>query len=79
VSTAPVIPIRRLPAAEAPLVWMTEHEVSEHLKVPVDTLRDWRRTGAVKTLPFHRLGRLVRYELGEIDAAMNAARVEVTR
>lgn len=78
-STAAVIPIRPMPQADVPLVWMTEREVSEHLKIPVDTLRDWRRTGAVRKLPFHRLGRLVRYERSEIDAAMEAARVEVTR
>lgn len=55
--------------------WMTEQEVSDHLKVPVDTLRDWRRTDAVKVLPFHRIGRLVRYERAEIDATVRAGRV----
>ncbi|MDQ1174211.1 putative site-specific integrase-resolvase [Microbacterium testaceum] len=77
-STAPVIPLRPAAQPDSPLVWMTEQEVSEHLKVSIHTLRDWRRKDAVKVLPFHELGRLIRYERGEIDAAMRAGRVEVT-
>lgn len=56
--------------------WMTEHEISEHTKVPVQTLRSWRRTDAVRVLPFHRLGRLIRYDLAEVDAAIAAGRVD---
>ncbi|GLJ79013.1 helix-turn-helix domain-containing protein [Microbacterium imperiale] len=58
------------------LEYMTELEVAEYLKVPVATLRDWRRKDAVKVLPFHKIGRLIRYERGEVDAAMRAGRVE---
>lgn len=57
--------------------WMTETEVSEHTRIPVETLRSWRRPDAVKVLPFHKLGRLVRYEQGEVDAALAASIVEV--
>jgi excisionase family DNA binding protein len=75
---APVTPIRPIVADDRRPEWMTEHEVAEHTKVPVDTLRDWRRKDAVKVLPFHKLGRLIRYERGEVDATILAGRVEVT-
>lgn len=65
------------PAVEARPEWMTEHEVSDYTRIPVQTLRSWRRVDAVKTLPFHKLGRLVRYERGEVDAALAASRVDV--
>jgi len=73
-----VTPIRPMPAPARQLEWMNEHQVSEHTGIPVQTLRTWRRDGAVRVLPFHKIGRLVRYERGEVDDAMNAARVEVT-
>ncbi|MBN9176076.1 MAG: helix-turn-helix domain-containing protein [Microbacterium sp.] len=57
---------------------MTEDEVSEYLKISVETLRDWRRTDAVKVLPFHRIGRLVRYERSEVDEIVLAGRVGVS-
>lgn len=59
--------------------WMDELEVSAYLKVPVETLRDWRRKDSVRVLPFHKLGRLVRYERAEVDAAMDTNRVEPER
>lgn len=77
-SAASVIPIRPISQPDSPSVWMTEQEVSEYLKVSVNTLRDWRRKGAVRVLPFHEIGRLIRYERGEVDAKMRAGRVEVT-
>lgn len=78
-AAAKVTPIRPVaPAPDRRPEWMTEQEVSEHVKVPLETLRDWRRKDAVKVLPFHRLGRLVRYERGEVDATVQAGRVEVT-
>jgi excisionase family DNA binding protein len=58
---------------------MNETQVSEYTGIPVQTLRSWRRDGAVRVLPFHKVGRLVRYERGEVDDAINASRVEVTR
>ncbi len=57
--------------------WMTEKEVSAHTRIPVETLRTWRRDGAVRVLPFHKIGRLVRYERAEVDAAIEASRVAV--
>lgn len=64
-------------AVESGPVWMTEKEVSAHTRIPVETLRYWRRDGAVRVLPFHKIGRLVRYERREVDAAIEASRVAV--
>lgn len=60
------------------LEYLTEDEVSEYLRIPVNTLRDWRRKDAVKVLPFHKIGRLIRYERTEIDVAMRAGLVEAS-
>lgn len=59
--------------------WMTEQEISEHTKIPAATLWSWRRIDPVRVLPFHRLGRLIRYGLDEIDAAIAANRVDPLR
>jgi hypothetical protein len=72
-------PIRALAGEDRQLRWLTEQQVSDHTGIPVQTLRSWRRDGAVRVLPFHKLGRLVRYELGEVDAALIAAVVEVSK
>ena len=73
----------RMTMSEAPIGsihhgrrWMTEQEISEHTKIPVATLRSWRRADAVRVLPFHRLGRLIRYDLEEVDAAIAGNRVD---
>lgn len=77
-STAPVTPIRPVPATDRRPEYLTEEEVADYLKVSIGTLRDWRRKDAVKVLPFHKIGRLIRYERGEVDATIQAGRVEVT-
>ena len=76
---ANVTPIRRPVTESRPLEWMTETEASKHTRIPVQTLRSWRRDGAVRVLPFHKIGRLVRYERHEVDEALAAGRVEVTQ
>ena len=58
--------------------WATEQQVSEHTGIPVETLRSWRRNGIAKVLPFSKVGRLVRYNIEDVDAAIKATRVEVT-
>lgn len=59
--------------------WKTEQDVAEYTRVSVHTLRDWRRTGVVRVLPFHQLGTLVRYDRAEVDAAIHAGKVETNR
>ena len=76
-STANVIELHPSAARESRPEWMTPEEVSAYLKVSLETLQDWRRSGRARVLPFHTIGRLVRYERGEIDAALDAGRVEV--
>ncbi|MGX9346598.1 helix-turn-helix domain-containing protein [Microbacterium sp. KNMS] len=57
--------------------WCDEHQVSDHTGIPVSTLRSWRRKGAERVLPFHKIGSLVRYRLSEVDQAIEARRVDV--
>lgn len=59
--------------------WMTEQDVAEYTRVSVHTLRDWRRVGAVRALPFHQLGALVHYDRAEVDSAIDAGRVETSQ
>jgi len=54
----------------------TETEVSDKYRIPVGTLRYWRTKRAV--LPFRKLGALVRYDPSEVQAAIDAARVDVS-
>lgn len=53
----------------------TEQEVSDRYRIPVGTLRYWRTKKQV--LPFRKLGALVRYVPSEVQAAVDAAKVEV--
>jgi hypothetical protein len=67
-----------LPPSAIHAGWSTEEEVSKHTRIPVETLRSWRRKGAVRILPFHYVGRLVRYDLNEVDAAIRQRRIAPT-
>lgn len=53
----------------------TEQEVSEKFRIDINTLRYWRKQRAV--LPFRKLGRMVRYVPEEVQAAIDAAKVDV--
>lgn len=46
---------------------LTEAEVSEALKVPRKTLEGWRVRG-IKDLPWHKIGRAVRYRASDVVA-----------
>lgn len=52
----------------------TEHEVSDAYRIPVGTLRYWRTKRAV--LPYRKIGSLVRYVPEEVQAAIDAGRVD---
>ncbi len=52
----------------------TEKQVSERFNIPVGTLRYWRTKRAV--LPYRKLGALVRYDPVEVQATIDAARVD---
>ena len=53
----------------------TEQEVSEKYGIEINTLRYWRKQRAV--LPFRKLGRMVRYVPAEVEAAIEASKVDV--
>lgn len=45
--------------------WVTVEDVARHLGVNKDSLYRWVET---KNLPVHRIGRLFRFKLSEVDA-----------
>lgn len=53
----------------------TEQEVSDRYRIPVGTLRYWRTTK--KVLPYRKLGALVRYVREEVEAVIEASKVQV--
>lgn len=58
----------RPPANRRPLA--TPEELSEYLKIPVDTLKDWRYRG--EGPKWNRVGRHPRYKWDDIDAWYDA-------
>lgn len=53
------------------ITWVDETACSKHTSIPVNTLRSWRLASNKATrLPFARIGRLVRYDLDAVDAAI---------
>jgi len=44
--------------------WSSIEEISEHLQVHKDTIRLWIKKGDI---PAHKLGRLWRFKISEID------------
>jgi excisionase family DNA binding protein len=55
------------PAKGAAGEWWGCEALAQHLGVSVPTLRRWTQLGKV---PSHKMGRLVRYSLREVEAAM---------
>ena len=47
--------------------WWDCEALAQHLGVSVPTLRRWTQVGKI---PSHKMGRLVRYSLREVEAAM---------
>ncbi|MBU8824147.1 helix-turn-helix domain-containing protein [Mycolicibacterium goodii] len=50
--------------------WATEQEAADYARVSGNTLRRWRAQGR---LTGYKVGRTVRYDLGEIDAMLTGA------
>lgn len=44
--------------------WISLEEVSQHLGVSKDTIRQWIKK---KTIPFHKIGRQYKFRLSEVD------------
>ena len=47
-----------------PEKWVGIKEISEHLDVTVDCIRKWIKA---ETIPCHRIGRLWKFRISEID------------
>jgi excisionase family DNA binding protein len=44
--------------------WLSVDEIAEHLGVKKDTIYKWVRT---TDIPFHKVGRLLKFRVNEID------------
>ena len=44
--------------------WLSVDEIAEHLGIKKDTVYKWVRR---KRMPFHRVGRLLKFQAGEVD------------
>lgn len=49
--------------------WVTANEVAHHLGVAKDTVYRWRER---KALPAHKVGRLWKFQLSEVDECARA-------
>lgn len=58
-------------------VYLTEEEVSEWVRVPVNTLRDWRAKRI--NIPWVPLGRRVRYIEESVAAYLKSIEVQVVQ
>lgn len=47
-----------------PTPWMDRQAAAEHLRIHVNTLDEWRKN---KGLPYHRVGRVIRFRRHELD------------
>jgi len=54
-------------AIASPSGWLDCEALAQHLGISVPTLRRWTHLGKI---PSHKMGRLVRYSLKEVEAAM---------
>ena len=45
--------------------WFSLAEISKHLGVSKDTIRSWIKKA---TIPFHKVGRLYKFRVSEVDA-----------
>lgn len=53
--------------------WVTASEVAQHLGVAKDTVYRWRER---KALPAHKIGRLWKFQLSEVDEWVRAGGAE---
>lgn len=58
-----------------PRRWAAAPAVSAYTGIPIATLATWR-CNCPGRIPFHRIGRSVRYDLNEVDAALAAGGVQ---
>ena len=49
--------------------WATTDEIAARYKTCPKTVRHWRR---LRRIPFVKIGRLVRFDIGKCDAALDA-------
>lgn len=48
-----------------PEPWVSTKDIAEHLGVTIDTIRNWIKK---ETIPCHRVGKLWKFKISEVDA-----------
>lgn len=48
-----------------PEVWVSSKEIAVHLGVTIDTIRNWIKK---ETIPCHKVGKLWKFRVSEVDA-----------
>lgn len=56
--------------------WVSIDEISEHLGVKKDTIYKWV---ARKKMPAHKMGRLLKFQIKEVDQWVRAGKAAPTR
>jgi excisionase family DNA binding protein len=56
--------------------WASIEEISEHLQVHKDTIRLWIKKSKI---PAHRIGKLWRFKISEVDEWVRSGRSDGTR
>lgn len=56
-------------------LWLKEQDVAEQTGISLSTLRKWRLRGI--NIPYHKLGKSVRYSQEAVDSFMASKLVEV--
>jgi excisionase family DNA binding protein len=59
-----------------PEPWVSLEEIAEHLGVSPDTVHRWIRA---KKVPAHRVGRLWKFKVSEVDDWVRAGKVSTVR
>jgi excisionase family DNA binding protein len=51
--------------------WSSLEEISEHLGVSKDTIRNWIKKGAI---PYRRIGKQYKFKISEVDAWVDSGK-----
>lgn len=54
-----------------PEKWSSLEEISEHLGVSKDTIRNWIKKG---TIPYRRIGKQYKFKISEVDAWVDSGK-----
>ena len=53
--------------------WLSTKEITIHSSVTIETIRNWIRKEAI---PFHKIGKLWKYKISEVDAWVTSSQAK---